>query len=130
MDIVIYYNLKENISQARKVFRLLRFLDEIKGMRKILKTNKPLMFKVLSVITYFLSTMYYVSDNTLWFINVLVTSKAVPKTYKKSWKYRKNFTSLHRVIFYLIILVYSIWLQKNENDMIWRAIKNSAEFDD
>ena len=29
---VVYYNLKESISSARKVFRLFRFFDEIKGL--------------------------------------------------------------------------------------------------
>jgi hypothetical protein len=112
LDMVIYYNLKENISQARKVFRLLRFLDEVRGMRKILKTSKPMLFKLLSVITYFFSIGYYIADNCLWMINILVLSRAVSKPVKKKWKYRKNFTSLNRVFFYLIILIYSIWLQR------------------
>ena len=98
-------------------------------MRKILKTNKPILFKILSVITYMYSISYYIADNTLWFINILLLSKAVDKPFKKDWKYRKNFTSLNRVFFYMIILVYSIWLQRDENQTLNKAIKFKANFD-
>lgn len=111
---IIYYHLKENISSARKVFRLFRFFDEIKGMAKIIKADKPRLFKILSVFTYICSCMYYFSDNTLWFIGILAKSGAINKSYKKGWKYRKNVFSLSRIIAYLIILVYSLILQYKE----------------
>jgi hypothetical protein len=77
MDMVVYYNLKENISSARKVFRLFRFFDEIKGLTKILNTDKPLGFKIISVLTYLCSITYYLSDNILWFLNILVRSSVI-----------------------------------------------------
>jgi hypothetical protein len=110
----IYYGLKESISQARKVFRLFRFFDEIKGLVKILKTDKPIAFKILSVFTYFCSIMYYIADNTLWAINIVVKSGGLDRTITKNWKYRKNFFSLCRVIAYSTILIYSVILQKKD----------------
>jgi len=110
----IYYNLKESISQARKVFRLFRFFDEIKGLVKILKTDKPIAFKILSVFTYFCSIMYYISDNTLWVINTIVKSGGLDRNIIKYWKNKKNFFSLCRVAAYTIILVYSVILQKKD----------------
>jgi hypothetical protein len=110
----IYYGLKESISQARKVFRLFRFFDEIKGLVKILKTDKPIAFKILSVFTYFCSIMYYIADNTLWAINIVVKSGGLDRTIAKNWKYRKNFLSLCRVIAYSVILIYSVILQKKD----------------
>lgn len=115
MDMVVYYHLKENISSARKVFRLFRFFDEIKGLTKILRTDKPMGFKLLSVFTYCCSITYYISDNMLWLINILVKSGVATKQYSKSWKQRKNFSSLYRVVAYTLILVYSIYLQTVEN---------------
>lgn len=112
MDMLIYYHLKENISSARKVFRLFRSFDEIKGMVKIIKTEKPLLFKLLSVFTYLCSCMYYFTDNMLWFIGILIKSGAINKSLKKGWKYYKNSFSLSRIVAYLIILVYSFYLQK------------------
>lgn len=112
MDMLIYYHLKENISSARKVFRLFRFFDEIKGLIKIVKTDKPMLFKLLSVFTYMCSCMYYVCDNVLWFVGILIKAKVFNKSVKKGWKYYKNSFSLCRIIAYLIILFYSIYLDK------------------
>jgi hypothetical protein len=112
---VVYYNLKESISSARKVFRLFRFFDEIKGLTKIIKTDKPLGFKILSVLTYCCSITYYISDNTMWLFDVFVRSKIMDKSHKKTWKYRKNFSSFMRVIAYTLILIYSIYLQEKDN---------------
>jgi len=115
MDMVVYYNLKENISSARKVFRLFRFFDEVKGLTKILKTDKPLGFKLLSIFTYACSITYYISDNVLWFLNILVRSSVIEKSVSREWKYRKNFSSFLRVLAYTLILLYSIHLQDKEN---------------
>lgn len=112
---VVYYNLKDSISSARKVFRLFRFFDEIKGLTKVLKTDKPKLYKLLSVFTYCCSITYYISDNTLWLLGILVRSKLVDSKQKINWKYRKNFTSFYRVIAYTLILLYSIYLQEKEN---------------
>lgn len=112
---VVYYHLKENISSARKVFRLFRFFDEIKGLSKIVKTDKPLAFKLLSVFTYGCSIMYYISDNVLWLINILVKSNVVGKANSRSWKQNKNFSSFYRVLAYTLILFYSIYLQETDN---------------
>jgi|688.fasta_scaffold359205_1 hypothetical protein len=81
-------------------------------MTKILKTDKPLPFKILSIFTYLCSCMYYFCDNTLWFLGILIKSGAFDKKLKKGWKYYKNSFSLSRIVAYLIILVYSIYLQK------------------
>lgn len=109
---LIYYHLKENISSARKVFRLFRFFDEIKGMTKMLRTDKPLLFKILSVFTYLCSCMYYFCDNSLWLVGILIKCGALDPHRKRGWKYFKNSFSLSRIVAYLIILVYSVYLQK------------------
>jgi hypothetical protein len=55
--------------------------------------------------------MYYISDNALWFLNILVKSKVIEEAYSKNWKQNKNFSSLYRVMAYTLILFYSIFLQ-------------------
>jgi hypothetical protein len=82
----------------------------------MLKTKKPFLFKVISVFTYACSISYYITDNILWSVGVLITSGALTKDVKKAWKKKKNFFSLFRVIAYLTILVYSVILQNREND--------------
>lgn len=58
--------------------------------------------------------MYYISDNTLWVINIIVKSGGLDRKFSKYWKYKKNFFSLCRVIAYSIILIYSVILQKKD----------------
>lgn len=58
--------------------------------------------------------MYYISDNTLWVINIVVKSGGLDHKITKNWKYRKNFFSLFRVVTYSIILIYSVILQKKD----------------
>ena len=99
-------------------------------MTKIVKTDKPLEFKILSVFTYGCSITYYIADNILWLLGILIGSKILDKKYKRTWKYRKNFSSFYRVIAYTLILVYSIYLQSKEikknKDFLERQ-KESAE---
>jgi len=123
---VVYYNLKESISSARKVFRLFRFFDEIKGLSKILKTDKPFGFKALSVFTYCCSIMYYISDNTMWLFDIFVKSKIMDRSHKRNWKYRKNYCSFSRVIAYTLILIYSIYLQEKDNHKNTDFLKRQA----
>lgn len=80
-------------------------------MSRILRTRKPIPFKIISILTYSFSFMYYLSDNSLWFISVLIGSKAVDSTLEARVKDKKNLFSLLRIIFYLIILVYSMVLR-------------------
>lgn len=83
-------------------------------MTKILKAEKPLLFKILSVFTYLCSCMYYLCDNMLWLIGILIKSGAIDKSLKKGWKYYKNSFSLSRIVAYLIILAYSLYLERKE----------------
>lgn len=117
---VIYYNLKESISSARKVFRLFRFFDEIKGLAKIVKSSRPKLFKTLSVYTYLCSFFYYICDNTLWFVGILLKSGAGDKALKRSLKWMKNTFSLNRIIVYLLIMFYSVVLDMRE---LWKDQK-------
>ena len=70
----------------------------------------------MSVFTYCCSITYYLSDNTLWLLGILIGSKLVDRRHKSYWKYRKNFSSFCRVIAYTLILLYSIYLQEKENN--------------
>ena len=133
---VISYHLKENISSARKVFRLFRFFDEIKGLAKIVRSNKPIAYKILSVFTYLCSCFYYLTDNALWTIGILITSGVIDKSIKKVltnltqvWKRKKNTFSLMRVIAYLIILLYSVILQNRQNKQYLEEMLHKSDDD-
>lgn len=95
-------------------------------MVKIIRSEKPVGFKALSVVTYFCSIMYYLSDNILWILSIFVKSKVIDVTQSRLWKDRKNFFSLSRIVAYFLILSYEIWLQKLENDKNIAFLQNQT----
>jgi len=96
--------IKESMSQGRKIFRFLKFLDELKTIQNFLKTtNKPLILKVLITLRHVSSFFYYILDNTLWGVKTGVLSEYVDHDTYKVWKYKKNWFSLFRNILQLTI---------------------------
>ena len=74
-NIRFLHALKDNLSNARKTFRLLKFLDDFKGVERLAKKKKkPSFFKWLGFLGHYASFMYYISDNILFFITLLVKS--------------------------------------------------------
>ena len=63
----------KNISSARKVFKFLRFVDEIKNISDIVADNENkngLAVKILALIARVCSFFYYILDNMVWFSNM------------------------------------------------------------
>ena len=57
--------------------------------------------------------MYYVTDNFLWILTVLIKSKVLDKGRTRSVKHKKNWFSFYRVIFYIITLIYDLKLKRD-----------------
>ncbi|CAD8109500.1 unnamed protein product [Paramecium sonneborni] len=115
---VVAEKFKDSISQSRKIFRLLFFLDEIKGIQRLLKQNKPLLFKILAISGHYSSFMYYVSDNFLWIIAILAQSKVLQKEIEARWKQRKNSFSQMRIIINILRLIILIIFRENKENRI------------
>lgn len=62
--------IKESMSNARKIFRFLGFLGEIKKIQMTLKGKKKTVFKLILILMYGSSFCYYIFDNILWGINI------------------------------------------------------------
>jgi len=62
--------IKDSMSNARKIFRFLNFLGELKKIQSILKTKRKLIVKILFTLMYGCSFFYYIFDNILWAINI------------------------------------------------------------
>ena len=58
------------MSNGRKIFRFLKFLDEIKSIRKALNSNKPKWLKAMMSLSKISSFFFYILDNILWGINI------------------------------------------------------------
>ena len=60
--------VKDSMSNARKIFRFLNFLGELKKLQMLLKCKKSWLFKIIFFGIYGSSFFYYVFDNILWAI--------------------------------------------------------------
>jgi Peroxisomal biogenesis factor 11 (PEX11) len=63
----------KNISSARKVFKFLRFVDEIKNIADLLldKENKNgILVNILALFARICGFFYYILDNIVWFSNM------------------------------------------------------------
>lgn len=101
--------ISSSLSQGRKIFRFLKFFDEIKKFSKA-QGNKPAYLKFLMRLAPVFSFFYYIFDNTLWVMGSAMLNVEYMKPYNKRVKYIKNITSLCRNI--LNILTNSIHLAR------------------
>lgn len=63
----------KNISSARKVFKFLRFVDELKRIADLMneKGDKHgIMVKALALVARICGFFYYILDNMVWFSNM------------------------------------------------------------
>ena len=106
--------VKDSMSQARKIFRFLNFLAELKKLQDVLKKKKNPALKFLLVFSHIFSFCYYINDNILWAINIgllryyikyilfscyylVFYSDIISDRDQMIWKNRKNTFSLYKV---------------------------------
>ena len=82
------------MSQYRKIFKFLKFLQQIKSIQKNIKKNKSFAYKLLSISINVMSFFYYIIDNILWGINIGVLSELINKSTEHQIKNYKNIFSL------------------------------------
>ena len=124
-------NLVKKIRSGRKMFKLLKFIDEYKefvyeasefnfsklygAFRSICGGNltasdTPVWSNAFQVITKIASVVYYLLDNVIWFLNVgVVSKKVVTKSYWKEWKDIFNLLRNYTQIFRSILLFYKVY---------------------
>jgi hypothetical protein len=64
--------IAHSISQGRKIFKFLKFLEPIRKFQEmhILKKNEPKIMRFLSTLIILSSLGFYFSDNMVWFANM------------------------------------------------------------
>jgi len=96
--------IKQSMSSGRKIFKFLKFLDEVKNIDGFLrKTKKPILLKVLITLSHVSSFFYYILDNILWAIAMGILSDFFEEHEYKIWKKRKHSFSFARNILQLVI---------------------------
>ena len=96
---------EKNISDGRKIFRLLLFINEMAEIDSLMKDKKMVLpLKSLKIVSAFCSFHYYLTDNIVWFANMGFISKFYYGD--KKWKSLKNIFSLAKTILEIIISIY------------------------
>ena len=70
---IVSKKVVKNISSGRKVFKFLRFVDEVKNIADLLggKSDKHgMIVKCLALFARLCGFFYYLLDNVVWFSNM------------------------------------------------------------
>lgn len=86
-----------NISQGRKIFRFLKFLEQFRKIYDYykFKQRKPLLIKVLSYSRYVCAFFFYLNENIVWFANMGLIDKTILSV---KWKRFRDFYGLWKNI--------------------------------
>ena len=108
--------LEGNISNGRKIFRLLLWLNEISEIENLIKNKKMnKLLRGLKIISTICSCIYYIADNSVWLAGLGFIS---PRIFHMKWKQLKNTSSLWKTIMELIIAAYTINMKLNQEKTI------------
>lgn len=116
--------MESNISNGRKIFRLLLWLNEISEIENIIK-NKKLngLLKVMKIISTICSFCYYVADNIVWLVGLGYVN---PRVLGYKWKSIKNTFSLAKTILEIFIALYTVRLKRQQERGIRAQMKEYA----
>ena len=113
--------LENNISNGRKIFRLLLWLNEISEIENMINNKKmDRILRLLKIFSLSCSFFYYIADNWVWLVGLGFTS---PRIFNYKWKQIKNTFSLWKTILELIISVYTIILKTRQERAIRKRLK-------
>lgn len=105
---------ESSISNGRKIFRLLLFINEFAELNELIKNKKmEKPMRILKIISTCCSFIYYLTDNIVYLSNLDFFSPFVPfLSTKLKWKDIKNRFSLTKTILEVIISFYSVYLKR------------------
>ena len=73
-SVIISKNVVDNISQERKVFKFLKFLDEIQAVQDLWhekkKSKNGLLVKYLTICVRICAFFHYLLDNIVWMTKI------------------------------------------------------------
>lgn len=100
-------SVEDNISNGRKIFRLLLFLNEINELNDIImQEKKNIKMKILKILSSICSFNYYLFDNIVWLSTIGIINKFILPKIK--WKKLKDIFSLWKTILEVIISIYQV----------------------
>ena len=101
-------SIERSMSNGRKLFRVLMFVDEYANIEKIVKTSNLYNGDVaLKLLSHCASFVFYILDNLVWAADIGIINKFIYNANIK-WKITKDLASLTRCICELILSFFNI----------------------
>lgn len=88
------------MKNSRKIFKFLKFLEQISSIVKNIESKKPLYVKIVAVLEHIMACISNFFDNIIWGINIQVLDFFSEKY--KYFKANKYFFSLCKIIFKML----------------------------
>lgn len=113
-SVEIAYKTKDSMKNARKIFKFLKFIDELHSIYRLLDSKKPAYVRLLKLCAHLATFCHNLVDNLLWGINIGVLSSVYDAATKKKWKAWKHTFSLVRIIFKLLTYNFSFQVRNRD----------------
>ena len=115
-SVLIAKRIHKNISSGRKIFKFLKFIDELKNLAKeFQKQDTPPQIRLLVILSRVFGFFYYLLDNIVWFTNVGMLSRVT--AYSIQWKQVKYWFTLFKNIVQILknfIIAYSAFVKEKQ----------------
>ncbi|CAG9331290.1 unnamed protein product [Blepharisma stoltei] len=98
--------INESMKNGRKIFRLLRWIEELGSIGKNTKGPYDAII-ILKLVRHIAGAIYYILDNLVWVAQIGVISKVITNANWK-WESTKDAASFVRYILLLIINLFSV----------------------
>ena len=89
------------MKNTRKIFKFLKFIDQISSILKNIESRKPLYLKIVTIFENLMAFFSNIFDNMIWGVNTEIISICYGHRVKR-WKGNKYFFSLMKIIFKML----------------------------
>ena len=118
--------MEDNLSSGRKIFRFLKFFEELNALISILKLKKKkIEIRILTALTHIAAFGFYLLDNIVWFSSIGVLGKYIVANLK--WKKTKDIFSLCRCIFDMLKILKLLYNRKKKEALIMETLTDCPE---
>jgi len=99
---MVAYKLRATMKNTRKIFKFLKFIDQMASIIKNMESKKPLYLKIVVIMEHLMAFFSNIFDNIIWGINTEVLSHWYSSKLKR-FKANKYFFSLFKIIFKMLV---------------------------
>ena len=98
---ILAYRVRRTMKNTRKIFKFLKFIDQISSIVKNLESSKPVYLKIVSISEHLMACCSNFFDNIIWAVNVEVLDW-LPQRSVMRLKANKYYFSLLKIIFKML----------------------------